>query len=134
MPCSKDKLVTSVIVSAIIYLMAVTIIATSHDNGNAFNILALISASVVLLVHTLAMCGMFIVKSDDNDIGEWPKWMHRLALVPASCFVMFSPGGAGVDPWLRFVVSLLGMLMFWEHTVGLYGREAQTKRRGFLYG
>jgi len=122
------------IVSGIVYLMAVTIIATSHDDGNAFNILALISASVVLLVHTLAMCGMFIVNVQEDGLGEWPKWMHRLALVPASCFVMFSPGGAGVDPWLRFVASLLGVLMFWEHTYGLYGREAQRNGKGFWYG
>jgi hypothetical protein len=134
MPCSKEKLVTSVIVSAIIYLMAVTITATSHDDGNAFNILALISASVVLLVHTLATCGMFIVNVQEDGLGEWPTCMHRLALVPASCFVMFSPGGAGVDPWLRYVASLLGILMFWEHTVGLYGRETQRDGKGFLYG
>ena len=124
------SIVRVMIVLGIIYLFTVTCIATVNDHANGVNIMALAAASSVLLVHILALFGCFIQNQSDESLGEWPRWMHRLALLAALCFVLFSPFGSGVAQWLRFVVLLLGVSMGWEHTVGLYGREAQENGKG----
>jgi len=137
MCCSKETFVTSAIALGIIYLVTVTAVATNDDGANAFNILALISGLGVGFMHALAVCDLIIVKSEEKPLGEWPRWMHILALVPASLFMLFWPAGAGTHAGYRFLAALLGGAMFWEHTsafmgAGLYGREAQANYKGIF--
>jgi len=137
MCCSKVQFVTSTIVSGVVYLTIVTAVANSHEGDNAVNIMAFIGSLFILFVHALAMCDLIIVKSDDKPLGEWPKGMHILALVPASVFMLFWPLGAGVHALLRFFTAVIGAAMFCEHTTafigsGLYGREAQARKTGIF--
>ena len=125
-------IVTSAIWVGILYLVTATAVATHSDSDNVINILALTGATCVLLVHLMAAGGCFIEKSDENDLGRWPKWLHGLAHAPALLFVLFGPWGSGVAIGVRFVVQLLGFAMTCEHATGggVYGREAQADGTG----
>jgi len=82
-------IVTSASWVGILYLVTATAVATHSDCDNVINILALTGATCVLLVHLMAAGGCFIEKSDENDLGRWPKWLHGLAHAPALLFVLF---------------------------------------------